>query len=93
LSDHSKYIFFSCKDYSDDDIEAMGWQKKTSLVQKDPVTCSRFFDHRVQQFIKIVLKSDHHPIGKVTDYFMEIQSDILGVLLFYMFSNVCVSAS
>jgi hypothetical protein len=26
------------KDYSDDDIEAMGWQKKTSLVQKDPVT-------------------------------------------------------
>jgi hypothetical protein len=54
------------KDYSDDDIEAMDWQKKTSLVQKDPVTCSRFFDHRVQQFI---------------------------VLLFYMFSNVCVSAS
>jgi hypothetical protein len=41
----------------------MDWQKKTSLVQKDPVTCSRFFDHRVQQFIKIVLKSDHHPIG------------------------------
>jgi hypothetical protein len=24
------------KDYSDDDIEAMDWQKKTSLVQKDP---------------------------------------------------------
>jgi hypothetical protein len=26
------------KDYCDDDIEAMDWQKKTSLVQKDPVT-------------------------------------------------------
>ena len=61
------------KDYSDDDIEAMDWQKKTSLVQKDPVTCSRFFDHRVQQFIKIVLKSDHHPIGKVTDYFYRVE--------------------
>jgi hypothetical protein len=30
----------------------MNWNEKTKLVQKDPVTCSRFFDHRVQQFIK-----------------------------------------
>ena len=44
------------KDYSDVDIEKMDWQEKSRLVQKDPVTCSRYFDNRVQQFIKVVAK-------------------------------------
>ena len=51
----------------------MSWQDKTRLVQKDPVTCSRFFDYRVQQFMKIVLKSEHNPIGKITDYFYRVE--------------------
>ena len=51
----------------------MGWHEKTRLVQKDPVTCSRYFDFRVQQFIKIVLKSEHNPIGKITDYFYRVE--------------------
>lgn len=58
---------------SDEELEKMNWNEKTKLVQKDPVTCSRFFDHRVQQFIKIVLKSEFHPIGKVTDYFYRVE--------------------
>lgn len=33
---------------SDEELEKMNWNEKTKLVQKDPVTCSRFFDHRVQ---------------------------------------------
>ena len=57
------------KDYTDSELENMTWHDKTALAQNDPVTCSRFFDHRVQQFIKIVLNSDHHPIGKISDYF------------------------
>ena len=57
------------KDYSDSQLENLSWQEKTRLVQKDPVTCSRFFNYRVQQFINIVLKSEHNPIGKVTDFF------------------------
>lgn len=61
------------KEYSDDELENMDWHQKTKLVQKDPVTCSRFFYYRVQQFIKIVLKSDHHPIGKLTDYFYRVE--------------------
>ena len=32
------------------DIENMTWQEKTKLVQKDPVTCSRYFDQRVNEF-------------------------------------------
>ena len=39
-------------DYSDKDVEGLTWQEKTRLVQKDPVTCSRYFDHRVQEFLR-----------------------------------------
>ena len=33
--------------YTNEDIDALTWQEKTKLVQKYPVTCSRYFDHRV----------------------------------------------
>ena len=58
---------------SDSDIKNLSWQEKSSLVQKDPVTCSRIFNDRVQQFIKIFLKSPHEPIGVVTDYFYRVE--------------------
>ena len=44
-------------DYSEKELENLSWQEKTKLVQKDPVTCSRYFDHRVQEFKKTVLKA------------------------------------
>ena len=34
-------------EYSEEEIENLSWQEKTKLVRKDPVTCSRYFDHRV----------------------------------------------
>ena len=33
--------------YTNEDIDALTWQEKTKHVQKYPVTCSRYFDHRV----------------------------------------------
>ena len=57
--------------YTDKDIEELTWQEKTKLVQKDPVTCSRYFDHRVQEFLNIILKSNCEPIGKLRYYFIE----------------------
>ena len=48
--------------YTDKHIEELTWQEKTKLVQKDPVTCSRYFDHRVQEFLNITLKSNCEPI-------------------------------
>ena len=54
-------------EYSDKELDAMTWQKKTKLVQKDPVTCSRYFEHGVQEFLNTILKSDCEPIVK--DYF------------------------
>ena len=61
------------KDFSDADIDEMSWDERTRLVQSDPVTCARYFDHRVQTFINIVLKSTHNPLGKVTDFFYRVE--------------------
>ena len=60
-------------EYSEKELDAMTWQEKTKLVQKDPVTCSRYFEHRVQEFLNTILKSDCDPIGKVKDYFYRVE--------------------
>ena len=60
-------------DYSEKELENLSWQEKTKLVQKDPVTCSRYFDHRVQEFLNTVMKSSCEPIGKLLDYFYRVE--------------------
>ena len=60
-------------EYSETELEKLTWQEKTKLVQKDPVTCSRYFDHRVQEFLNTILKSRSEPIGKVLDYFYRVE--------------------
>ena len=57
------------KEYTDDEIQQMTWEQKSDLIQKDPVTCARNFDHMVQLFIRDVLKSNVAPIGEIADYF------------------------
>ena len=60
-------------EYSETELEKLTWQEKTKLVQKDPVTCSRCFDHRVQEFLNTILKSSSEPVGKVLDYFYRVE--------------------
>ena len=61
------------KDYTDDEIKNMTWQQKSDLIQKDPVTCARNFEHMVQLFIKDVLKSNLMPIGEIVDFFYRVE--------------------
>ena len=60
-------------EYSDKEVEALTSQERTRLVQKDPVICSRYFDHRVQEFLNNVLKSEIEPIGKVIFFFYRVK--------------------
>ena len=60
-------------EYSEKELEHLTWQEKTKLVQKDPVTCSRYFDNRVQEFLNTALKSSCEPIGKLIDYFYRVE--------------------
>ena len=59
--------------YTGEDINKLTWEQKVKLVQSDPVTCSRDFDHRVKEFINTVLKSDHNPLGKLKDFFYRVE--------------------
>ncbi|KAJ8042024.1 hypothetical protein HOLleu_12988 [Holothuria leucospilota] len=61
------------KEYSKSELQNMDWASKTRLIQSDPVTCVRFFDHRLQVFMNNVLKSSLQPIGKVKDTFTRIE--------------------
>ena len=60
-------------EYSGKVLDAMAWQEKKKLAQKDPVTCSRYYEHRVQEFLNTILKSDCEPIGKLKDYFCRVE--------------------
>ncbi|XP_062603984.1 uncharacterized protein LOC134265790 [Saccostrea cucullata] len=61
------------KSLTDEEIDNMTWAEKTDLVQKDPVTCVRFFDHRVHVFINTVLKNEDHPVGELIDFFYRVE--------------------
>lgn len=34
--------------YTNDELDALLWDKKARLIQSDPVTCARHFDFQVQ---------------------------------------------
>jgi hypothetical protein len=59
--------------YTDDEIQNLTWEQKIKLIQSDPVTCSRYFEHRVKEFINTVLKSEHEPVGKMIDHFFRVE--------------------
>ena len=54
-------------------IDNLSWEEKCNLIKSDPVTCARYFQHRVNVFIKHVLKHVSHPIGQLSDYFYRVE--------------------
>ena len=57
------------REYSDSEINEMTWQKKSDLIQKDPVTCARNFEHMLRLFLHNFIKSSLNPI-EVVDFFL-----------------------
>lgn len=51
----------------------MTWDQKTEVLRSNPVSVARMFDHRFNVFLKKVILSASHPIGKVIDYFYRIE--------------------
>ena len=47
----------------------MTLQQKSDLIQKDPVTCARNFEHMAQLLKKDLLKSKLMPVGEIVDFF------------------------
>jgi len=66
------------KNYTDDEIQVMTWQKKSDLIKSDPVTCARNFEHMVQLLLCDILKSTLKPIGEIVDSFYRVESQQRG---------------
>ena len=57
------------KTYTDEEIAEMDTQKIFGLIRKDSATVVRYFNHRFNTFLHDVLRSQHNPIGEISDYF------------------------
>ena len=69
----SIYLLIHKKDITQDEIENMPWTEKCELISKDPGTCARYFNNRVQKFFKHILKSPHSPFGILANSFYRIE--------------------
>uniref|UniRef100_A0A671UFX1 ATP-dependent DNA helicase n=1 Tax=Sparus aurata TaxID=8175 RepID=A0A671UFX1_SPAAU len=54
-------------------LEQLDWAQKCELLRASPVTAARMFDFRWHCFLKEVLMSSCHPIGKIKDYFYRVE--------------------
>ena len=61
------------KELSTEQIDNLTWSDKCLLIKSDPVTCARYFDHRVQNFLKHVLHHKSQPIGEILDFFYRVE--------------------
>ena len=62
------------KDYTEAvECNTLSWETRSRLVQSDPATCVRHFDHRVSQFIETILKSPQSPFGVLQDFFYRVE--------------------
>lgn len=61
------------KNLSFDEIDGLSWQEKCQFIKSDPVTCARYFQNRLQIFIKHVLNDPSCPKGEIEDYYYRVE--------------------
>lgn len=54
-------------------VEQLEWADRCDLLRRNPVTAARMFDFRWHCFLREVLMSPMHPIGKIKDYFYRVE--------------------
>lgn len=55
-------------------VDEMSWQDRCKLIKMDPITCARYFEHRVHVLIhQVLLKSPNSPLGEIVDYFYRVE--------------------
>ena len=69
----SIYISIHQKKITDDQLDNMPWSDKCELISKDPATCARYFNNKVQKFVKHILKSPYSPFGILTTSFHRVE--------------------
>ena len=69
----SIYISIHQKKITDDELDNMPWSDKCELISKDPATYARYFNNKVQKFVKHILKSPYSLFGILTTSFHRVE--------------------
>ena len=64
--------------YTEDEVLALPWWTKSTLLRSNPVTAARMFQYRLETFVITFLKSNANPIGCVTEYVIWIEFQARG---------------
>lgn len=68
-------------DMSDDEVLNLSFSEKSKLIRNDPVTCARYFDHRIKAVMKVI-KNKNGIFGEhfCKDYYWRIEVQNRGSL-------------
>ena len=53
---------------TDDQVDNLTWEQKSTWLRSNPVTAARHFDHRLQLFMTTLIHGKFKPIGVIQDY-------------------------
>ena len=76
------------KTYTDTEIAQMDFESKSRLIRGDSATVVRYFNHRLNVFLKDVIFSKCKPIGGITDYFWRKEFATRGAIHVHWFAYV-----
>ena len=69
------YKVLKGRDITLEEASELSWMEKAELIRKDPITCSRYFDHRMRTLIFHVLSKENGPFNgnRIIDYYYRIE--------------------
>ena len=65
---YSKCTDCRIKILTDDQVDNLTWEQKSTWLHSNPVTAARHFDHRLQLFMTTLIHGKSKPIGEIQDY-------------------------
>ena len=66
------------KNLTDEQVEAMSYNERCSMLNHNPVVVAKHFQHRVETFFTEILLSELNPIGKIVYYALRIEFQMRG---------------
>ena len=66
------------KNMTDEQVEALSYNERCSMLNLNPVVVAKHFQHRVETFFTELLVSKKNPIGKIIYYALRIEFQMRG---------------
>jgi len=66
-------LLLDSKDITEEEAAALSSAEKARLIRSDPVTCSRYFDYRFRQLMKLLKSSEIFGVLRLVHYYWRIE--------------------